>query len=205
MILPGYKIIPRIISNTRNSKIQTQPCGVDLTLKRIRAWKTAGTIDFDNSLREMAQTETVPFTLSHHLKNSKPKNSSLTQDAHAHEPATEESNATTLKIDGEESSSAEAARLSPGAYLIDFNETITTPRDAMGQLFVRSSLFRSGCLLSAGVMDSGYRGAIGGLLQVLNPHGVVLYRDARLAQMVFLGMAEEVEGYRGGFQGVREV
>lgn len=34
----------------------------------------------------------------------------------------------------------------------------------MGQLFVRSSLFRSGALVSAGVMDAGYQGAIGLLL-----------------------------------------
>lgn len=71
----------------------------------------------------------------------------------------------------------------------------------MGQLFVRSSLFRSGALLSAGVMDSGYEGAIGGLLQVVNPTGLPLYRDARLRQMVFHEMAEKVEGYNGVYQG----
>jgi len=81
----------------------------------------------------------------------------------------------------------------------------------MGQLFVRSSLFRSGALVSAGVMDAGYHGAIGlllswcmvymnineyfclgGLLQVINPHGLTLYQDAKLAQFVFHTLAEKV-------------
>ena len=51
--------------------------------------------------------------------------------------------------------------LQQGAYLVEFNETVQTPLDAMGQIFVRSSLFRSGALVSAGVMDSGYSGAVG--------------------------------------------
>jgi dUTP pyrophosphatase len=71
----------------------------------------------------------------------------------------------------------------------------------MGQLFVRSSLFSSGAIISAGVVDSGYQGAVGALLQVLNPHGLILYRDARLAQFVFHQMSESVEGYQGVYQG----
>jgi dUTP pyrophosphatase len=41
---------------------------------------------------------------------------------------------------------------------------VDTPLDAMGQLFVRRSLFRSGALVNAGVMDAGYQGAIGELI-----------------------------------------
>ena len=81
----------------------------------------------------------------------------------------------------------------------------------MGQLFVRSSLFRSGALVSAGVMDAGYHGAIGlllswrmvymtindhsclgGLLHVINPHGLTLYQNAKLAQFVFHTLPEKV-------------
>jgi len=50
-----------------------------------------------------------------------------------------------------------------GAYLIEFNEEVATPLDVMGQIFVRSSLFRSGATVSA---DAGYDGAIGAMLQV---------------------------------------
>ncbi len=71
----------------------------------------------------------------------------------------------------------------------------------MGQLFVRSSLFRSGALLSAGVMDAGYKGAVGGLLQVVNPFGLRLEKDARVAQMAFHQMREKVDGYNGVYQG----
>ena len=95
----------------------------------------------------------------------------------------------------------DSVMLKQGAYLVEFNETVDTPLSMMGQIFVRSSLFRSGALLSAGVMDSGYKGAIGGMLQVVNPYGLLLFRDARLAQMVFHEMSEPVEGYNGMYQG----
>ena len=51
--------------------------------------------------------------------------------------------------------SIESVMLKTGAYLVEFNETVDTPMSLMGQIFVRSSLFRSGALLNAGVMDSG--------------------------------------------------
>jgi dUTP pyrophosphatase len=46
--------------------------------------------------------------------------------------------------------------LTTGSYLIEFNETVNMHLDAMGQVFVRSSLWRSGATIQAGVMDSGY-------------------------------------------------
>ncbi|GKZ38001.1 hypothetical protein AbraIFM66950_009893 [Aspergillus brasiliensis] len=90
--------------------------------------------------------------------------------------------------------------LPPGAYLVDFNETVCVPRDCMGSIFVRSSLWRSGVGITAGVVDAGYEGALGALIDVKNPHGVVLYRDAKLAQIVFEGLSEAVEGYNGIYQ-----
>lgn len=53
-------------------------------------------------------------------------------------------------------------------------------------------------------MDSGYKGSVGALLQVVNPHGITLHENARLAQMVFHQMSEEVEeGYSGVYQGAK--
>lgn len=95
--------------------------------------------------------------------------------------------------------------LKEGAYLVEFNETVDMPLSMMGQIFVRSSLFRSGALLSAGVIDSGYKGAVGVMLQVVNPHGLLLFRNARLAQMVFHQMSEPVEGYSGVYQGSESI
>lgn len=91
------------------------------------------------------------------------------------------------------------------SYFVDSNDSVDVPLDLMGQIFVRSSLSRSGALLSAGVMDSGYKGAVGAMLQVVNPHGFISYRDARLAQMVFHQMSEPVLGYSGTYQGQRTV
>lgn len=39
------------------------------------------------------------------------------------------------------------------------------------------------------------------MLQMVNPHGLILYRDARLAQIVFHQMSEPVLGYSGAYQG----
>jgi dUTP pyrophosphatase len=169
MIIPGRKLIlQKIIQNVRSTNIQAQPCGVDLTLKRILTWKSSGTLDFDNSRRSNAESETLPFQ------------SDASRDI---------------------SSDSNFVDLIQGSYLMEFNETVRVPLDVMGQIFVRSSLFRSGAVIHAGVMDSGYNGAIGCLLQVVNPHGLRLWRDARLAQMVFHQMSEATEGYSGTYQG----
>lgn len=97
-----------------------------------------------------------------------------------------------------------------GAYLVQFNEIVSVPEDVMGEIFVRSSLFRSGVAIHAGLVDSGYCGSIGGLsrflgvyltstlqrvagamLQVLNPHGFVLHENSRLAQFICHEMKEK--------------
>ncbi|PYI34866.1 dUTPase-like protein [Aspergillus indologenus CBS 114.80] len=93
-----------------------------------------------------------------------------------------------------------AITLQPGAYLVDFNETVHVPRNCMGSVFPRSSLWRSSVGIAAGVVDAGYEGAMGALLEVKNPHGVVLYQNAKLAQIVFEELGEIVEGYQGIYQ-----
>jgi dUTP pyrophosphatase len=97
-------------------------------------------------------------------------------------------------------STSHTITLLPGAYLIDFNKTVQIPRNCMASVFPRSSLWRSGVGIQAGVVDVGYEGAMGALMDVKNPHGVVLYRDAKIAQIVFKEMAEMVEGYSGIYQ-----
>ena len=187
MLLPGRLAIPKIIGNVRSAKIQSQPCGVDLTLRSIKMWTSPGSVDFDNSLRLKASTVEVPFISFHKKHRDLPDQLCLNlskKDATRFEKGMQDS-----------------VMLKKGAYLVEFNETVDTPLSLMGQIFVRSSLFRSGALLSAGVMDSGYKRAICGMLQVVDPHGLLLFRDARLAQMVFHEMSEPVEGYSGMYQG----
>ncbi|PTB42744.1 uncharacterized protein TrAFT101_008171 [Trichoderma asperellum] len=90
--------------------------------------------------------------------------------------------------------------LPPGAYLVDFNETVQIPLNCIASIFPRSSLWRSGVGVYAGVVDAGYEGAMGALMEVKNPHGVVLHKNAKLAQIVFDEMGQTVEGYKGIYQ-----
>jgi len=91
-------------------------------------------------------------------------------------------------------------KLAKGAYLVEFNEKVKIPLDYMGQVFVRSSLWRSGALLTAGVVDAGYEGALGALLDVRNPAGIILYKDAKLGQIILHQLEEKVAGYHGIYQ-----
>ncbi|KAI0871336.1 dUTPase-like protein [Hypoxylon argillaceum] len=91
-------------------------------------------------------------------------------------------------------------KLAQGAYLVEFNETCRIPLDCMGQVFVRSSLWRSGAVLTAGVVDAGYEGALGALLDVRNPAGIVVHRNAKMGQIVLHRLEDKVEGYRGIYQ-----
>lgn len=88
------------------------------------------------------------------------------------------------------------------SYRLTYNEIISVPGNAAGLVFPRSSLMRNGCHLVTAVWDPGYEGRGQGLLQVLNPEGVVLDKDARVGQLIFLRLEEEVtDGYEGEYQG----
>ncbi len=91
-------------------------------------------------------------------------------------------------------------KLDPGSYRVDFNEKVQMPRDCTGSLFGRSTLWRAGVTVQAGVVDAGYKGALGALLEVKNPKGVNLVKGAKLAQMVVHPMQEMVDGYCGIYQ-----
>lgn len=190
MIIPGRVALSRkVITQLLSAEHQTQQCGIDLTLKRIMTWKSPGTIDFDNKRRRTAQTVEIPFQRD--LKSS----------SGAASPPDLINKATQQTSETDSNCPIEYIDVSCGSYLVEFNELVDMPLDLMGQILVRSSLFRSGALIHAGVMDSGYEGAIGAMLQVVNPHGLRLIKDAKLAQMVFHQMSEPVEGYSGIYQG----
>ncbi|EHK48264.1 uncharacterized protein TrAtP1_001017 [Trichoderma atroviride] len=160
MLLSGASIVKQgIVRNLRSALQQQQPCGVDLSLRRVLTWTSPATIDFDNSHRQAATT-------------------------------------CELRFDKETGT----IKLRQGAYLVEFNETVSVPLDCMGQVFVRSSLWRSGATLTAGVVDAGYEGALGALLDVKNPAGILLYKDAKLGQIAMHQLEEKVAGYRGVYQ-----
>jgi dUTP pyrophosphatase len=215
MIIPGRVAVARkIISNLYSPSHQTQPCGVDLVLKRVMAWSSAGTIDFDNTHRKSAKTVEVPFRRAFPgtTANEMSKNGTDRQPATLTRLREEElklahlaSSSQGVSVDQTSTSCADSnqdfVHLEAGAYLVEFNELVDMPLDIMGQIMVRSSLFRSGALITAGVMDSGYKGAVGAMLQVVNPYGLTLLRNAKLAQMVFHQMSARTEGYSGTYQG----
>ncbi len=88
------------------------------------------------------------------------------------------------------------------AYRITYNEIIKVPDDAVGLIYPRSSLLRNGGHLVSAVWDPGYKGRGQGLLQVLNPHGLVVKKDARIGQIIFIRLEDQPnEGYGGKFQG----
>ncbi len=186
---PAVQSFPKSSEMFGPPRSRQQPCGVDLTLKRIKTRTSPGSVEFDNILRLNASTVEVPFIGHHEQLQDLPVQFHL---ALSKDP-------TILKKHMDERQ--ESVMLKAGAYLIEFNETVDISLSLMGQIFGRSSLFRSGAILSAGVMDCGYQGAVGAMLQVVNPDGLLLFRDGRLAQMVFHEMSEPVEGCSGMYKG----
>lgn len=91
--------------------------------------------------------------------------------------------------------------LSPGHYLVTFNEVVNLPRWLMALGRPRSSLLRMGVSLHTAVWDAGYSGRSQALLVVHNPAGFRLQRDARIAQLVFFPLsAPDQRGYDGRYQ-----
>jgi len=90
--------------------------------------------------------------------------------------------------------------LERGCYLIMYNEVVKMPLDLVAIARPRSTLLRNGVTMETAVWDPGYHGKGSSLLLVHNPSGVRLKRDARLTQLLFLGINEVKAGYRGVYQ-----
>jgi dUTP pyrophosphatase len=91
--------------------------------------------------------------------------------------------------------------LEPGPYLVTYSERVNVPRDLIAIGRPRSSLMRSGATIESAVWDAGYSGRGQGLLVVFNPNGLRLKKGARIIQLVFYQLSEEVqEGYGGIYQ-----
>lgn len=91
--------------------------------------------------------------------------------------------------------------LEQGAYLVDLNETVEIPADKVAIAIPRSSLLRMGVSLGTALWDPGYKGKGQVLLIVHNEFGVVLYKDTRLLQLVYMDLNKEsAELYNGQYQ-----
>ncbi len=90
--------------------------------------------------------------------------------------------------------------LKPGTYKVVFNEIVKVPRDMIAIALPRSSLLRSGATILTAVWDPGYEGRSEALLVVFNPHGIRLFKNARLIQLIFIKASGVTRGYRGIYQ-----
>ncbi|MCK4221934.1 MAG: deoxyuridine 5'-triphosphate nucleotidohydrolase [Dehalococcoidia bacterium] len=95
-----------------------------------------------------------------------------------------------------------AIHLTAGCYLVTYNEVVHLPRTMVAFGFPRSSLLRCGATIHTAVWDAGYSGRSQSPLVVHNPTGLHLHINARITQLVFFHLGQEVgQGYQGMFQG----
>lgn len=95
-------------------------------------------------------------------------------------------------------------RLSPGPYKLLVNEIVNVPSNLVGLAQPRSTMLRCGATINTALWDPGYSGRSELLLVVHNRHGLVLARNARVAQLCFYELGSslaEGEGYQGRYQG----
>ena len=80
MIIPGRTVLSRqIVCGILSSKHQMQPCGIDLSLKRVLGWKSAGVVDFDNVYRKTSATTQILFQKLHIANEHAPAGSQSRQ------------------------------------------------------------------------------------------------------------------------------
>ncbi len=94
--------------------------------------------------------------------------------------------------------------LTPGAYVVTFNEIVSLPKRVMALGAPRSSLLRCGVTVQNAIWDAGYHGRSQALMVVHNPLGFRIKKNARIDQLVFIELAGETEGYTGIYQGENE-
>jgi dUTP pyrophosphatase len=91
--------------------------------------------------------------------------------------------------------------LPKGSYKIVFNEIVNIPKNIAAIAKPRSSLLRCGVTIETAVWDAGYSGRSESLLVVYNEKGFKVKKNARVLQLLFFRLGEEVcEGYSGIYQ-----
>jgi dUTP pyrophosphatase len=92
--------------------------------------------------------------------------------------------------------------LKQGCYKIIYNEYVNIPLDSAAFGYPRSSLLRCGADVRCAVWDPGYHGRSESLLVVNNTHGIVLHKNAKVMQLVFVKLEGKAEkGYDGKYKG----
>ena len=92
--------------------------------------------------------------------------------------------------------------LAQGCYKIIYNEYVSVPIDACAFGFPRSSLLRCGADVRCAVWDPGYHGRSESLIVVNSQHGITLYKNAKVMQLVFARLESAAHaGYSGQYKG----
>lgn len=117
-----------------------------------------------------------------------------------HERHTPETEAI-LKFDGKE---GKFINLEPNKwYVVQTVEKVNCPKNLVGFIFPRSTLYRSGLLLRAGVVDPGYSGKLAFGLINLNDASFRLEMGSRIANISFFEVKGNTNLYQGKWQGGR--
>ncbi len=91
--------------------------------------------------------------------------------------------------------------LPKGSYKIVFNEIVNIPKNIAAIAKPRSSLLRCGASVQTAVWDAGYSVRSESLLVVYNEKGFKLRKNARVLQLLFFRLGEDVpQGYSGVYQ-----
>ena len=94
--------------------------------------------------------------------------------------------------------------LEPGkAYIMKTVERVNTPNNLLGLIFPRSTLYRSGILLRAGVDDPGYRGELSFGLFNFGKERFEIEMGTRMAHIIFFEVKGDAGVYTGKWQGGR--
>lgn len=153
--------------------VQIQPNGVDLRLDRVLEQREPGSITTEGTAIGHRQ----PIYPDERDTDPEPEGSAK-----------------------EWESEQEIYYLTPGGYVLEYQETVSIPESHVGFVLPRSSLMRNSCMLNTAVWDAGYTGRGEGLLQV--HHDLEIERGARVAQLV-LAEADHEGLYDGSYQGER--
>jgi len=93
-------------------------------------------------------------------------------------------------------------KLAGGAYKVRTNEAVNLPNNLAALGFTRTSLLRMGALTQNGIWDAGFKGKGEFILVVSNPQGINIKQNARVVQLMFIGL-ERTEEYQGIYKNLK--
>lgn len=94
--------------------------------------------------------------------------------------------------------------IKPGeSYLVTTNERFNMPLNLTAAMWLRSTLFRSGLIMSGGKIDPGYVGELSFLLYNAGPIEMEIEMGARICHIMFFEISGESAEYRGQWKGGR--